>query len=111
MSQPVVRSFYRAVKKYPPADRDYLTPRDRRGDPPEQFTEEQKRSWDALSAFDTEEGVRWQHALLPAPGIGKYVVRYDIPEGSGVFWEETLEPGHYDLRGDFVAIRRNLSVT
>ena len=32
--------------------------------------------------------------------FGTYIVRYEIPEGVGITWEETLEPGHYDLQGD-----------
>jgi len=100
VSRPAIRSFYRAAKKYPPTDRDYLTPQERRGDPPEHLTPEQRRSWTALSAYDTEEGVRRQHRLLRPPGLGKHVVRYDIPEGSGITWEQTIAPGHFDLRGD-----------
>jgi hypothetical protein len=79
--QPRVRTFYRAVKKYPPRERDYLTPQEVRGDPPEHLAEEQRFSWDALSFFDSEVGVRQQ--AREVPGIGTFIVRYDIPEDAG----------------------------
>jgi hypothetical protein len=92
------RSFYRAVKSNPPADRDYVTPQERRGDPPPHLSDEERRSWDALSFYDTKEGVRHQARLIPA--IGKFVARYDIPHNVGITWEQTIAPGHYDIRGD-----------
>lgn len=102
-----VRSFYRAVKKYPPADREYLTPQEGRGDPPAHLTDEQKQSWDALSFFDTEEGVRQQ--AREVHGIGKFIVRYDIPEDAGMTWTASLGPGHYDIRGDKETLKRCLT--
>lgn len=55
------------------------------GDPPADASEEKKRSWDALSAFDSEEGARRQAKQYTH--LGKFIVRYDIPEGAGIAWE------------------------
>jgi len=40
---------------------------------------------------------------------GTLIVRYDIPAGSKVRWEQTIEPGHYDLRGDKEELKRYLA--
>jgi hypothetical protein len=95
------------VKKLPVRDRDYLTPQEARGDPPEHLSEEQKASWDALSFYDSVEGVRQQARQVP--GIGKYIVRFDIPEGIGITWTPSLGPGHYDIRGDKETLKRCLT--
>jgi len=107
VSDAIVRSFYRAAKHYPPKDDAYLTLQDRKGDPPADYPEAVKRSWDALSAFDSEQGVR--EATEEAPHIGKLIVRFDVPEGAGVTWEQTGPPGHYDLRGDMGFLKRCLT--
>jgi hypothetical protein len=57
-------SFYRVSKRFPPDERTYLTPQDKLGEPPDDASEEKKRSWDALSAFDTEEGARRQAMMF-----------------------------------------------
>jgi len=100
-------SVYRVAKRPQPTEREYLTPRDKLGDPPADATEEKKRSWDALSAFDTAEGARRQAEQYTH--LGRYVVRYDIPEDSGLTWERSGEPGHLDLRGDAEELKRYLS--
>lgn len=102
-----VTSFYRVSKRYPPDDRSYLTPRDKLGDPPANASEETKRSWDPLSAFDTEDGARRQAKMFTH--LGNLIVRYDIPDGSGITWEQSGEPGHYDLRGDAEELKRYLA--
>jgi hypothetical protein len=102
-----VYSFYRAVKSNPPTDRDYLTPQERRGDPPSHLGEIERRSWDALSFYDTKDGVRQQARLIPA--IGKFIARYDIPLDAGITWEQTIAPGHYDIRGDRGMLKRCLT--
>lgn len=108
MSAPsAIRSFYRIVKKNPPTDRDYVTPQERRGDPPTELPEDQRRSWDALSFYDSEAGARAQ--AVQVPGIGKFIARYDIPLDAGITWEQTLGPGYYDLRGDTAEIKRYLT--
>ena len=40
--------------------------------------------------------------------LGRYISRYDVPEGIELTWRQTIEPGHYDLRGDKEALRRCL---
>ena len=103
MGERLVKTFYRVTKKNPPSDKDYVTPQERRGDPPESLSDEEKESWSAFSAYDTEDGARKQ--ALQVPGIGKYIFRYEIPEGCGITWKQTLGPGHYDLRGDKDVLR------
>ncbi len=107
MEEKSVTSFYRVSKRYPPEDRSYLTPRDKLGDPPADASEEKKRSWDALSAFDTEEGARRQARMFAH--LGNLIVRYDIPNGSGIVWEQSGELGHCDLRGDAEELKRYLA--
>jgi hypothetical protein len=102
-----VTSFYRVSKRYPPDERSYLTPRDKLGDPPADASEEKMRSWDALSAFDTEEGARRQARMFTL--LGNLIVRYDIPDESGITWEQSGEPGHFDLRGDAEELKRYLA--
>jgi hypothetical protein len=102
-----VRSLYRGVKTNPPTDRDYVTIKERKGEPPAGLPEEERRSWDALSFYDTEDGVREKARQIP--GVGRFIARYDFPPDAGVTWEQTLEPGHYDVRGDKEAIKRCLT--
>jgi hypothetical protein len=102
-----IRSFYRVAKSYPPTEDDYRTRKDRQGDPPAHVPEAVRRSWDALSAFDSEEGARRQARRFPR--LGRFIVRYDIPPGAGVSFEQTLGPGHYDLRGDKFELHRYLA--
>jgi hypothetical protein len=107
VAQRPVRSFFRVARRYPPDDHSYLTPQDKLGDPPADAPEERKRSWDALSAFDNEEGARRQARQFTH--LGNLIVRYDIPEDSGITWEPSGEPGHVDLRGDREELKRYLA--
>jgi hypothetical protein len=93
-----VKSFYRATKRNPPTDKDFITRQERQGDPPPGTSEEVRESWDALSFYDTIEGLERQIRQLPA--IGRYICRFDVPEDIGITWKETHPPGHYDLRGN-----------
>jgi hypothetical protein len=91
-------TFYRIAKTNPPTEKDYVTPFERRGAPPTDASDEVRESWYAFSAFDSIEGARNQ--ALQVRGIGKFIFRYEIPEGIGITWKQTLGPGHYDLWGD-----------
>ncbi|MGH2532899.1 MAG: hypothetical protein ACRDJW_11430 [Thermomicrobiales bacterium] len=84
-----------------------MSRQERQGDPPADATEEERRSWDALSFFDTEEGAR--QMALQIPALGKFIARYDFPADAGVVWEQTIAPGHFDIRGDQEIIKRCLS--
>jgi hypothetical protein len=75
--------------------------------PPDHLNTEQRAPWDALSFYDSVEGVRQQ--AREVPGIGKYIVRYDIPEGVGITWTPSLGPGHDDIRGDKETLKRCLT--
>lgn len=92
------RSFYRIARRYPPADEEYLSLQERKGDPPADASDEVKRSRSALSAFDSEAGARAM--ARKRPRLGTLIVRYDIPIGAAITWEKTLGPGHFDLRGE-----------
>lgn len=97
------KTLYRVVKSNPPNEEDFLTHQDRLGKVPSKHPEHVKRSWNALSAFDTPEGaVRLAEEVSK---LGDYIARFDIPEGIGVTWEPSGEQGHFDLRGDKVALR------
>jgi hypothetical protein len=102
-----IRRFYRVVKSYPPTEDDDRTRKDRQGDPPEHVPDAVRRSWDALSAFDSEEGARRQGKRFPR--LGRFIVRYDIPPDAGITYEQTLGPGHYDLRGDMTELHGYLA--
>lgn len=106
MEERPVRTFYRATKRNPPSDSDYLTHQEKRGDPKPDLPEHVRRSWDALSFYDSVEGIKHQMQLVPA--IGKFIARYDIPDGVGITWEQTHPPGHYDIRGDKEVLKKYL---
>jgi hypothetical protein len=101
-----VKTLYRATKRYPPTEKDYITRQERQGDPPPGAPEEVSESRGALSFYDTIEGPELQIRQVPA--IGRYIVRYDIPEGIGITWKETQPPGHFDIRGDKEALKECL---
>jgi len=100
------RSLFRVAKAFPPGDDEYLSPQDKGRKQPASLTTEQRRSWDALSFWDSEAGAR--RVGQDFPKAGAFIVRYDIPENSGIRYEQTLEPGHYDLRGDKDELERCL---
>lgn len=106
MTERGTRTFYRVAKQNPPADREYLTPRDKLGSPPPDASDEKKRSWNALSAFDSEEGARRQAKQFTH--LGNKIARYDIPEHSGIRWQQSGKAGHYDLWGDKEELKRYL---
>lgn len=101
------RSFYRVATRFPPKDRSYQTQFARRGPPDPALPDHIKSNWDALSAFDTEEGAR--RAAQAAPHLGTLIVRYDIPENSGITWIQSGPDGHYDLSGDLEFLKACLS--
>lgn len=101
------RSFYRVARRFPPADEECLTLQERQGPPPATASDEVKRSWNALSAFDSEAGAR--RVAKRRPRLGPLIVRYDIPGDAGIDWEKTLGPGHFSLRGPKEELKRCLS--
>ena len=87
MNQPrIVKSFYRVAKTFPPGDEEYLTAQQRRGDPGENVPEHIRASWDAVSAYDTEDGARRKAraARKSRRPLGDLIVRFDIPEGAKI---------------------------
>lgn len=102
-----VRSFYRIAKRFPPTVEDYRTQRDFRGESGSGLSEEELWSWDAYSAFDTEDGARRQGRRIRR--LGTHIVRYDIPVNAGIEWRKSFGPGHYGLKGDKAELHRYLS--
>lgn len=109
----ITKRLYRAAERYPPADREYRTSAYRGRALPPNASEEQRRSWDALSAWDTEAA-----AMSVACGSmsARFVVSFDIPivcfgapGACGITCEPSGEPGHFDIRGDMEELKRYLS--
>jgi hypothetical protein len=65
-----------------------------------------RASWDALSAWDTQEA-----AIIASRDMrsARYIVWYDIPEHSGVIYEPSGPLGHFDLRGNLEELKTYLS--
>jgi hypothetical protein len=58
---------------------------------------------------DLEAAIR--QAVDTRRRLGHLIVRYDIPEDSGVTWSQTTrDPNHYDLFGDRQELRRYLAL-
>ncbi len=92
------KTLYRLTQKFPPSGADYKSQQAKGRVLPDDATEEDRRSWDALSAWDTEEGARKVSAVLRS---AKWIVRYHIPDTApGVQYEPSPPLGHYDIRGD-----------
>jgi hypothetical protein len=103
---PTIKRLYRAAERYPPADREYRTPESKGRQLPPDAPEEMRRSWDALSAWDTIEAAM---AVALGSVSARYVVGFDIPDDGRVTYEPSGEPGHFDLRGDMEELKRYLS--
>ncbi len=105
-----VRSFYRVAKRAHLQDKDYLTHQDRRGDPNPALSPHVRASWDGFSVFESEETAR-AAARNAGGNLGRFLLRFDIPAGSGITASHTpaCGEGHYDLRGDKDELKRYLS--
>jgi hypothetical protein len=97
------KRLYRAAERFPPADREYRPPAVRGRQLPPDASEETRRSWDALSAWDTLEAAM---AVARKSVSARYVVWFDIPDGCGVTCEPSGAPGHFDIRGDLQALKQ-----
>ncbi len=97
MSTPLVRSFYRLARSWPPDDRDYQTRAEWKGPPPPELPDHLQRPWFGWSAFDSESAARAQGRRTP--GTGQHIVRYNLPVGGTITWEKTFGPGHWTLYG------------
>lgn len=98
--------LYRAATRHPPRNSEYRTYADRGRALPGDATEDHRRSWDALSAWDTVEGAREAAVDMES---ARCIVCYDIPDNSGVTYEASGAPGHYDMRGDLEGLKRYLT--
>lgn len=97
-------TLYRVSKRDEPDDEFYLKPYEVHGaNPPEGASAETMRAWDAWSFYDSEENARLsgkEHTHL-----GGRIVRFHIPEGSRITWEDFDEEGHTNVRGDKEELR------
>jgi hypothetical protein len=106
VEQRAVTTFYRACKTNPPTDKDYQLLFERKGHPSPDLPEDVRQSYYAFSAYDTVAGLKAQ--IRQIRGMGRHIFRYDIPQGSGMTWKQTLAPGHYDLWGDKEELKQYL---
>lgn len=117
----MTKRLCRAAERYPPADREYRTPAAKGRQIPPDASAEQRQydqflpaktghretpSWDALSAWDMPEA-----AIVVARRSlsARFVVCFDIPDDSGVTYEPSGPPGHFDIRGDLGTLKRYLT--
>lgn len=100
------KRLYRAATRHPPRDREYQPPAARGQKLPEDASDETRRSWDALSAWDTLEA-----AIVASRNMrsARCIVCYDLPEQCGVTYEPSGDPGHFDIRGDYEELKRYVS--
>lgn len=106
MDERPVKTFYRAIKTIPPTDKDYVLLFERKGHPSPDLPEEVRNSYYAFSAYDNITGLQEQARRIR--GMGRHIYRYDIPEGAGIVWKQTIAPGHYDLWGDKETLKQYL---
>ena len=92
------KTLYRLTQKFPPSAADYKTQQAKGRVPAPDATDDDRRSWDALSAWDTEAGARKVSEVLRS---ARWIVRYHIPDTApGVRYESSPPLGHFDIRGD-----------
>lgn len=102
MASENVKRLYRAAERFPPRDKEYRSLAAKGIAAPEGATAEQLRSQTGLSSWDTvEAAMRVAERMRSA----HWVVAYDIPGGRGVSYEQTNEPGHYDIHGDMEELK------
>lgn len=100
-------TLYRVAKECPPSTDELRSPEEAKRKQPVTLSDEDRASWDALSLWDTEEGAR--RIGRKYPKAGELIVRFDIPEGSGLRCVPHGPPGHVDLRGDKAELLRYLA--
>jgi hypothetical protein len=104
--QPGVRTFYRIAKRYPPGDDEYVTAREKYGDPDPNLPPAVQRSYDGYSFYNTVKGARGQ-AKRARGKLGWLILRYDIPSDAAVTWV-CDDTGHCDLFGDRTVLKTYL---
>lgn len=92
------RTFYRIVLTNPPTEADFLS-NQAKGLPLRHDTEEARRLWDGISAFDTE--ARARRMALRYPQQGGFVAELRISASGAIRFERsTATRGHYTLWGE-----------
>lgn len=106
MSPATIITLYRAVERVPLRDKDYLSSQAKGRKLPPNASKAMRDGWDALSAWTTFEKA---HEVALLSTSNKWVVRYDIPIGSGLDLEQDgIDPLHYNIRGDTEELKRYL---
>jgi hypothetical protein len=93
-----VRRLYRVAERFPPGQREYRSMQEAGKAPPTDASAEMLRSWTAISGWATAE---LAHSAARRKTSAKWIVRYDIPDDSGILIEESLRPGHFDIFATF----------
>jgi hypothetical protein len=106
-------TFYWFARSFPPGSDEYRTKREKSGEPPSSASDEVKRSYEAPSAFDSEENTRLKHQDLSSKGqqaLGTRIDRSHVPEGAGLTWEGSFGAGHYSLFGNLEDLAKFLDL-
>jgi len=94
----VPRTFYRIIVAETPTRDDFLSHAAKRK-PCYSKDPRVRRSWDAVSVFETEDQARRKATEFPR--LGAYIAELEVPDVGPIIYERTFEtPGHYDLRGE-----------
>lgn len=92
ISMPIL---YRVVKRNPPIEEDFFSPA-RLGRPLHRDTPALRRSWEGVSAADTESAARGLARRFPM--MGAYIAVLDVPEDGSIQFEQTgADAHHFDL--------------
>ncbi len=93
-----VRRLYRVAERFPPHRREYRSLQEQGVAPPADASAEMLRSWTAISGWATAQ---LAHSAARRKTSAKWIVRYDIPDDSGILIEQSLRPGHFDIFATF----------
>ena len=100
------RTFYRIAKQFPPGDDEYVTAREKYGDPDPSLPPAVQRSYDGYSFYNTIKGARGQ-AKRARGKLGLLILRYEVPADATITWD-CDDTGHCDLFGDKAELKRYL---
>jgi len=103
------RFFYRVTRRVPPEADFYKLAIDKYPVKPDDVTDEDYATWDAWSFYDSEEGAR--RIGTARTNLGNRIVRFKIPAGAGLTWDESDDDGHQNVRGDRDVLERYLDRT
>ena len=94
MSEPVPRSFFRAIRSQHPSWADFLSNLVR-DQPPRRMEVADPLEWAGVSVFDSLADARARAQSFPV--LGRYVAEVRIPEGASVLIRPSISAGHWTL--------------